>query len=1189
MGDFGPFSVAPAVIRGLGGASFGSFVNRLLSVEVARAGMTGTTLETTYLENVGDGGVDAALRQASATAWIPEGNSAWQFKAGDLAPAKCKTELKGATHALDILRNGGKYRLVLGVSLTSAKIASRRKALVEQAQELGLHVEADSFEIIGADGLARWAEEHPSLSVDPILGGIGTTCLTFHRWADSNRHTTAWVSSDERNAVIQELRALLAGGSQIDVHVDGVSGLGKTRLVMEALRGQSYEPLVIYVPAADQFTLPLLNQLTVQGRTAVLVIDECDRKQHEIYAGSLPSGTKSKLVTIGEPGVYSTRSPMIGLAGFEDGPMTELLETNVPNLWSEAVRVVVEVSAGNVDYALKAASAILSSPTASAATLVTGDDVRAYITRELPDGDLFLGCTILALFSRFGYDRDVARELEVIAQGFDIPPADLKASARALQGRGLLSKQGRFRSVGPFPLAVYLAASAWDEFGEQIIRDLIPILDDDLVQRLFRRASDIGEFASSSPAVRTLLAPTGPFAALESLAEGANSKLLVHAAVIAPNAIARQIAKLILDASEEELQAANSIRRDLVWTLEKLAWRSQTFELAAEALARLAVVETEKYSNNATGTWVALFGTMLPGTAASPENRISYLQGIVTSTDSRMRRMVVKAASHAISVHESIMVSGELQGGNIVEPRGVPKTNGEMWNYRKTAIDLLRRLADDSDLDVSQEALQVLAEIIHPLLEQPQVLEHFTESIGTLSASQLRGIRTEISSLKALFGRVSDASGRLNAVRQLEESLPDESASEQLWVLARAHPWHGDNEDLRRQISDAIASLPKGSEVEVILELLVEEVPAAFELGRALAGLRDDSQRVRESLLAFVNGPNLPAVVGYLWAKTEAGETAAFDSFIDQSPLNAVAQLKLTVRGPKTARAQKRIDESLGALTVRDGAQMLFGWLQDPSDSQLESYLTPWMSRMRTQEDYNAVVDFLALHLHDSRGHVAIDHLVRDVVGRRAEFPRIGQQSWDWAQLALRLTQRDPYYVAKLLLDLIEADAVVGYESSHEYKVLRAALKSSGSRAWSEAMNRIEAGSWRLALTARGWLAAAVDLETAKNWVAGRLDRARLLASVASIGDNRMSDIGRYLLINFGSDRQVSSALASEFISGSWTGNESDRISRQIEQLAGWLKSPHETKAVKAWISELMEDLVRDKERALEREAEETW
>ena len=146
---------------------------------------------------------------------------------------------------------------------------------------------------------------------------------------------------------------------------------------------------------------------------------------------------------------------------------------------------------------------------------------------------------------------------------------------------------------------------------------------------------------------------------------------------------------------------------------------------------------------------------------------------------------------------------------------------------------------------------------------------------------------------------------------------------------------------------------------------------------------------------------------------------------------------------------------------------MLFGWLQDPSDSQLESYLTPWMSRMLTQDDYNAVVDFLALHLNDSTGHVVIDGLVRDVVRRREDFPRIGQQSWDWAQLALRLAQRDPYYVAELLLDLIDADAVVGYESSHEYEVLRAALKSSGSRAWSEAMNRIEAGSWRLALTTK--------------------------------------------------------------------------------------------------------------------------
>ena len=84
--DFGPFSVDPAQVVGLGGALFQNLVSRLLAAEVARAGMAGSDLHTSYQANVGDQGVDAGVYAAIKTEWIPAGDSAWQFKAGDLSP-----------------------------------------------------------------------------------------------------------------------------------------------------------------------------------------------------------------------------------------------------------------------------------------------------------------------------------------------------------------------------------------------------------------------------------------------------------------------------------------------------------------------------------------------------------------------------------------------------------------------------------------------------------------------------------------------------------------------------------------------------------------------------------------------------------------------------------------------------------------------------------------------------------------------------------------------------------------------------------------------------------------------------------------------------------------------------------------------------------------------------------------------
>jgi hypothetical protein len=146
--NFGPFAVSSASIEGLGGTGFTQFVNRLLATEAAARGLAGTSLMVTHRDNLADGGVDAQLRTSLPTRWLPLGDSAWQFKAGDLPPAACKVELRGAEWAVQVLKSGGKYRLVLGRSMTAKKISDRRTALRDMAGELGINLEEDAIEVL---------------------------------------------------------------------------------------------------------------------------------------------------------------------------------------------------------------------------------------------------------------------------------------------------------------------------------------------------------------------------------------------------------------------------------------------------------------------------------------------------------------------------------------------------------------------------------------------------------------------------------------------------------------------------------------------------------------------------------------------------------------------------------------------------------------------------------------------------------------------------------------------------------------------------------------------------------------------------------------------------------------------------------------------------------------------------------
>jgi hypothetical protein len=163
---------------------------------------------------------------------------------------------------------------------------------------------------------------------------------------------STWVPSQARDDLKTTVQDFLANPSKLELRIEGVSGLGKTRGVLESLRGTPYEPLVLYVGDADDLSYPLIDHLIGQDRSAVLVIDECTRKRHNVFAQQLQAGAHVKLITIGERDARVPQSLPIELSALPDDIMKRVLTVNRPALWPEARRVVVAHCAGNVRWAL---------------------------------------------------------------------------------------------------------------------------------------------------------------------------------------------------------------------------------------------------------------------------------------------------------------------------------------------------------------------------------------------------------------------------------------------------------------------------------------------------------------------------------------------------------------------------------------------------------------------------------------------------------------------------------------------------------------------------------------------------------------------------------------------------------------------------------------------------------------------
>ncbi|MGX7681717.1 hypothetical protein ACSMXN_22780 [Jatrophihabitans sp. DSM 45814] len=1190
----GPYAVTSTQVGALG-QSFTPLVNALLRAEVAVAGLSSVAITTTDIENIGDRGVDVGITRAVESRHIPAGESAWQFKRGDLAPAKSKQELRGATQAQEVLRSGGRYRLVLGADLNDLKVRNRRKALLEEANALGIALASDdAIEVLTASDLAEWIELHPSLAVSNLLGGVRGAVEDFDEWSGSDGAATQYVESDARKRTVKVIQDFVVGSESCAMRVEGVSGLGKSRIVLEALRGEPYEAIVIYIREADKFPASLIRYLTGEGRTAILVVDECDARTHKNLAAAMPQGSRSRLITIGELEPSRSEGRPTALPPMESHTLAEVVRLNRPAIGPESASFVAEIADGNVRLALVLADAVAQSPDVIAARLINIDLIKAYVTESLPIGTDFMASAALALLTRVGVADDVAGELSLLADGLGLPLVQLRAALRTLTELGLLSRKGRYRSVTPQPLAVYLATRAWEDFGDQIVDDLMPTLQAPLLALLVERAAEIGPSAAVVRLAYVLIGRADILGSLNALEEGEHLGLVRSLAILVPQAMMTALSTMLEGATDEQLVGANRSRRTLVRSLEALAWHSATFEVAADALLRLALTETEDFTNNATGAWCALFGVMLPNTAASPTTRLDYLKRAATSADVRLRRLAAKAAAGLLQSHETSFSSGERQLGVMVEPRGRPLTWADVWDYQREGINLVRQFVDDSDVEIAKAAIAALVRAIHPFLEYEPVRDDLIRALASLPGPGLRQVRTEVSHLEALFDRVSGVEGRRVGLELLEAALPKQNPDDRLRSLLQTRRWDFDDEnELQRRITEAVTELLKTESVASLLAVFDEDRwEASFELGNSLSQLVP-SQEVEDRLVTLVDQPNSPGLTGYLQGLVAGGRASAFDDFLDGphgTAMPAGDRLFLTVRGPKSTRGWDRVNELLPSMPVQAGAVGLFGWHIDFNTDQLNTTLIDWLPRIASQADYTAAVDFVAMALYRRDAPAgAVESRVVELVELRRLYPDVGQQSHDWTRLAQRRLASAPAELWTSLIDLVHAGGLHMFEHSEELKLAQEALKQVGMSAWDQVMSKLDDDNWRLQMDLRGWFADAMPGDEVVTWIGDDVTRARTAVTLVGISDGAPSAVVRHLLEHFGDDPAISDWLISDFVTGSWMGNESDRLQRQIDQLQAWVDDVDEPEGLRRWARKLIASLKKSREAALRREAEGDW
>lgn len=1178
------------------GPAFTGFVNQLLEAERQLLGLTGDALHITSKEETPDAGVDAVLVSTHATEWVPVGQSSWQFKRSDLTPKKCTEELGKASFARDLVKQGGSYVLAVGNRLSSKQKKNRQEALVSATVDLELIADKEEartrVKVYDGNALARWGSKYPAVLTYPALRANLGPVVSFERWSASRSHQAAWTPDDRRKELIDKLRNILkrAESGPLSVRIEGVSGTGKTRFALETLRDENLSSLVVYARQAQDLTGgSTTNYLLDRERQAIVVVDECDARTHEKLEEALPHDSILRLITIGESGDRPLRSPTYEPGPMDPGTVEELLKRNFSALSQQAIRFVSERCEGNVRLAIVLAERLMTQTAADAAELIRRGDVEGILRIAVPEGAPFLIASTLALFRRVGWDEEKEGQLENIAHFLDSSTSEVKKQALSLEYAGLLERQGRYRLIAPNALAVLLASEAWRIRSEEIVTRMFPTLDQEMLEELLGRAAELGRYEPSRSALETLLHPEGPFGTLDQIEKRQLGRFLINLAIISPTLTVNHLTRIIGEVPVQSLVKYTQSRRDTVWTLEKLAWHSSTFEQAADLLLKLALAENETFANNATGTWTALFRAALPSTAAPPPVRLGYLRARLRDDNLDVRRLVLSAVTTGLEFLETAMVSAEVQAGVVVEPRGGVKTRQERQDYHAELIRILRQLTNDPG-----DTLRLMA--VDELISHAP--HHLGGGLSDLYMSALRDLpeefrprlRRAIQQWRYDHERRRDEA-LLDAIDAVDAAVASEDPLETLQALASTPGWGVEEAKLVAELVPLLRTLrDEGRSGEVFAWVSQETIAAGWFLGLAIAEAWHELD-IEEQLTRCME-KNSALVAGFLTRAVRTGNEHAFAEFDSRygNNLSPIQRVDLAVRGPHIAASHERVLEIMTGPDHIEAAQALYlltPWIREVWPRDVAKIIRSWMDSLLDQSTYDTLVDLGQFYLfqQEEKAKDLEDEIWLLLEGRRT-WREMGQSRWDWGRLAEFVLRSEPLRLAKIILDLISGGIIV-LQDDQEAVLFQQCARHAPDDVLSELGVRLQEGDWRIVMGLRGWGAEGFPVETVATWIDDSSEKAVLVASIAKAGDEQPTPLARWLLENFGDSDEVGSELAAEFMSGTWVGNWSSRIESQIRQLGTWRTL--DSQPVQRWAEKMIEGLKADLERTLRSEAEERW
>lgn len=879
------------------------FMKKLLWAEAWRVGIPRQDVNISEEIIIADGGIDASVStpNTNGSILIP-GKTHYQIKTGAAfkpwQQAQIKKELFGkhppklgalGSQVRRGLEEGAAYSLVvLGHDLTSPQLSMAKDWLAEYFSQCGFS--SVSIHVLGAGEIAGMLELHPSLCLE--INGLGDVRFqSTSSWQANADMTPSLSLGIQQSEFIEELRATLDESDIKHVRVVGEPGIGKTRLVLEAVAGhEALAASTMYFKQASDFRDgKFLNELLRQdqSRSVILVVDECENQERSAIWVPLKTRPGVKLVTIdhGPDEAGGQQMKTLKAPSLEGAQIESILRSYLPG--NELLHKWAAWCEGSARVAHALGENLRDNPGDIFRTPDTIPIWERFISgygNEVEGGRAKTVLLHVALFEMFGYVRPVKEEADYISTLVNAadPSITRPRFNKIIQyylDRRILQGDKTLRIV-PKALRIYLWREWWKIFGASAdIQEMLNSMPKSLHRWFMRPFIYAQDVTHALTGVKGLLDPSGGlFANKEVMLTESGAGFISVLAEAAPED-ALNLLRSIIQWPESELKMLRNERHTLARALGIIAVWQPHFRTAVRVLARLAIGESSTYSNNCRGTLLGLFIPFHAPTQTPFIERTKIALELLAGATEFERKLGLEACTHCLKLRSgSRLIGVEFQG---VRPEINFWHGAVLSDWTESWVTVIHELLKSrSSQDAGWNGLvdHALLEVIGDLLRGSFIVSECLETIEKLldNRNNFQSIYTLLTNLIKYppDGMKAKTSER---VSQLRDRLDGVDFKSKLLRHVLSNIWDDDIDEVEdggmekrenriKALAEEVAAKPELMR-SVLADLFSGGATRLSQFGHFFAVAASDAaldREMAEYAHAHLEGSQYPFLGGYL-------------------------------------------------------------------------------------------------------------------------------------------------------------------------------------------------------------------------------------------------------------------------------------------------------------------------------------